>query len=53
MIARFAIDRRGGTAIEYAIVSAIITVVIIASLTAMGTSLTGMLNDVSAGFGGG
>jgi pilus assembly protein Flp/PilA len=53
MIARFASDRRGATAIEYAVISAIITVVIIASLTAMGTSLTGMLNAVSAGFGGG
>ena len=53
MIRRFLSDQRGATAIEYALLATIITVGMIAALTTMGSAITGMFNDVSAGFTGG
>ena len=53
MIQRFLKDERGATAIEYALLATIITVGIIAAMTSMGTSLTGIFNDLHGGFTGG
>lgn len=52
MSARFLKDRRGGTAIEYAMIAAFVAIMIITALTSMGTSLKGNFNDVLAGFSG-
>jgi pilus assembly protein Flp/PilA len=41
-------DRRGVTAMEYGLIAALIAVVIIASITAVGTSLSAVFNAVSA-----
>ena len=46
---RFAKDESGATAIEYGLIAALIAVVIIAALTAVGTSLKGKFGEVSAG----
>lgn len=40
-------DERGVTAIEYGLIAAFIAVVIIAGITAVGTSLSTMFNNVS------
>lgn len=38
-------DESGGTAVEYALIIALIAVFLIAALTAMGVSLDGMFNN--------
>jgi pilus assembly protein Flp/PilA len=40
-------DRRGVTAMEYGLIAALIAVVIIASITAIGTSLSDVFNAIS------
>ena len=40
IFARFLKDKSGATAIEYGLIAALVSVVIIAAVTAMGTSLT-------------
>ena len=47
LIARFAKDESGATAIEYGLIAALIAVVIIVALTAVGTSLEGIFNRIS------
>lgn len=42
-------DRSGVTAIEYGLIAGLIAVVIIAVVTTIGTDLTNLFNDVSAG----
>jgi pilus assembly protein Flp/PilA len=42
-------DRRGATAIEYALIAAFIALVIISSVTALGPTLSDVFNDVEAG----
>ena len=42
-------DRSGVTAIEYGLIAGLIAVVIIAGVTTIGTDLTNLFNDVSAG----
>jgi pilus assembly protein Flp/PilA len=44
---RFLEDRSGATAIEYGLIAALIAVVIIGTLTAIGTNLSTTLNSVS------
>ena len=39
MIARFALDKRGTTSVEYAVLCGLITVIFIAALGSMGDSL--------------
>jgi pilus assembly protein Flp/PilA len=43
----FAADEKGATAIEYGLIAALIAVVIITALTAVGTNLNTMLGTVS------
>jgi pilus assembly protein Flp/PilA len=52
LFARFAKDESGATAIEYGLIAALVAVVIIAALTALGTSLTETFNAVSTELGG-
>ena len=53
LFSRFANDESGATAIEYGLIAALISVVIITAVTAVGTSLQTKFNAVSAGLGGG
>lgn len=49
LVTRFKADESGATAIEYGLIAALIAVVIIAALTAMGTSLTAKFSAVNDG----
>ncbi|MCW2956166.1 MAG: Flp/Fap pilin component [Thermoleophilia bacterium] len=46
IITRFAQDEEGQTMAEYAVVLAVITVTILAALTALSTGIQGALGDV-------
>ena len=48
---RFWNDQEGATAIEYAIIAVGVSVVIVASVNAIGSSLKGLYNNVSTGLG--
>jgi pilus assembly protein Flp/PilA len=48
-IRRLIADERGATAIEYGLIAALVSVAGIASLQAMGTSLSGLFGKVSSG----
>lgn len=45
---RFAKDEQGATAIEYGLIVALIAVVIIVAVTAVGTSLSGQFNNINS-----
>jgi pilus assembly protein Flp/PilA len=45
---KFAADEAGATAIEYALLASLIAVVIVASLTVIGTHLQNTFNEVSS-----
>jgi pilus assembly protein Flp/PilA len=47
LIARFASDESGATAIEYGLLAALIAVVIIGAVKAVGTNLSGKFTDVA------
>ena len=47
LVARFLCDEAGATAIEYGLIAAGISVVIIASVNAIGTSLNGKFDSIS------
>jgi len=49
MLRRFLKDTRGATAIEYALIAAGISIVIVVAVTAIGTSLNTMFTSVSTG----
>ncbi|MBL0948822.1 Flp family type IVb pilin [Brevundimonas sp.] len=51
-IARFAKDESGATAIEYGLIAALIAVVIISAVTALGTTIKTKFNEVVTGMGG-
>jgi pilus assembly protein Flp/PilA len=48
LIARFAADRSGATAIEYGLIAGLIAVVIIGAVTLVGTGLSSKFNAVAA-----
>ena len=50
-IKRFAKDQSGATAIEYGLIVALIAVVIIGAVTALGTNISGAFNTVSSSVG--
>jgi len=52
-ISQFINDESGATAIEYGLIAALIAVVIIGAVTAVGGGLEGTFNKVSAELGGG
>jgi pilus assembly protein Flp/PilA len=47
LFTRFVRDESGATAIEYGLIAALIAVVIIGTLTSIGTSLSTKLNSVA------
>jgi len=47
IFSRFVRDESGATAIEYGLIAALIAVVIIGAITAVGTGLSGTFNTVS------
>ncbi|MBL4691761.1 MAG: Flp family type IVb pilin [Magnetovibrio sp.] len=49
LMTRFSNDESGATAIEYGLIAALIAVVLIGALTAMGTSLESKFNDINDG----
>lgn len=49
IFARFAQDESGATAIEYGLIAALISVVIITAVTLLGTNLTTVFNNVANG----
>jgi pilus assembly protein Flp/PilA len=51
-ITKFAKDESGATAIEYGLIAALIAVVIISAVTAMGTSMKTKFNSVAVAMGG-
>lgn len=52
IFARFAKDESGATAIEYGLIAALISVVIIAAVSALGGSLIGVFNNITTELGG-
>ena len=49
---RFIVEEEGVTAIEYALIAALIAVVIIASLTALGTDIAAKFDEIAAAISG-
>jgi pilus assembly protein Flp/PilA len=47
MLKKIRADQSGATAIEYGLIAALIAVVLITSLTALGTNIRGKFNQVS------
>lgn len=52
MMKRFLANRRGTTAVEYAVIAGLICLVIVAAIAPIGEALSGMFGDVEAGFVG-
>ena len=51
-VSRFAKDESGATAIEYGLIAALIAVVIITAVTALGSTIKTKFNSVVTGMGG-
>jgi pilus assembly protein Flp/PilA len=49
-IRRFAKDRSGATAIEYALIAGLISIVIVTAVGAMATQVGALFNSVAAAF---
>ena len=47
-VTRFVKDESGATAIEYGLIAALIAVVIIGAVTAVGTNLKGTFNNIAS-----
>jgi pilus assembly protein Flp/PilA len=46
LVKRFIADQSGATAIEYGMIAALMTLAIVAGITAVGTKLTALFNKV-------
>lgn len=53
IVARFAKNNSGATAIEYGLIAALIALVIIGGVTTIGTGLSGTFSTISGSLGGG
>lgn len=53
LVSKFIKDESGATAIEYGLIAALIAVVIIGAVTALGNGLSGTFGQVTAQLGGG
>jgi len=53
LFSRFVRDESGATAIEYGLIAALIAVVVIGAVTAVGTNLSATFTKVSTGLTGG
>ena len=49
LIARYTKDESGATAIEYGLIAALISIVIIATVTLLGTEISAVFTDVTDG----
>ena len=49
MIAKFIADETGATAIEYALIGSIVSIVIVTAVTAIGTDLVAKFTTVATG----
>ena len=49
-IKRFLLDQAGATSIEYALIAAIVSIVIVSGATSIGINLRGSFDQVSSGF---
>ena len=47
VVQKFIADKDGATAIEYGLITALVSIVIVGALTTLGTNLTGVFEDVS------
>jgi pilus assembly protein Flp/PilA len=52
MLMRFLRDCKGGTAIEYSMIAALIALLLITALSGIGVSLEGIFEAVETGFDG-
>ena len=52
LLVRFLKDQSGVTAIEYGLIAGLISVVILASVTSIGTSIQGLFNTISTALAG-
>ncbi len=50
MLTQFCTDERGATAIEYAVIAALIFLAIVAAIIPIGVNLSAVFNAVAAGF---
>lgn len=50
--AKFIKDEEGASAIEYALVAAMVAVVIVAFVTPVGTAVSGIFTSIQTGLGG-
>jgi pilus assembly protein Flp/PilA len=48
LVLRFVADQTGATAIEYALIATGVSIVILASVNSIGTSVSGMITPISA-----
>ncbi len=48
LITRFAKDQSGATAIEYGLIAGLVSIVCIAALRGLGSSITGRFNNIGA-----
>ena len=48
LLTRFATDQRGATAIEYALIAAGISIVIVAAVNSIGTSLNATFSSIAS-----
>jgi pilus assembly protein Flp/PilA len=53
LVLRFVNDPRGATAIEYALIAAGISIVIVVAVNSIGTSLNSTFSSISSQLGGG
>jgi len=53
LVLRFVNDQSGATAIEYALIAAGISIVIVAAVNSIGTSLNSTFSSISSQLGGG
>lgn len=51
MLTRYMTNRSGATAIEYGLIAALVSVVIITAVTLMGTNLTTTFNSIATALG--
>ena len=51
-ITKFVKDESGATAIEYGLIAALIAVVIIGAVTALGSTISAKFEEVTTGMGG-
>ena len=52
LLRNFIVDERAATAIEYALIAALISILLVGGATSIGTRLDGIFNSAASGFNG-